>query len=254
VPTCRLVGSESQSRGPDFANALIRPDSLAINGPRYIDFVRDHCSSSVRGRPSCSPEPAFQNSPNISRPPCQLGHEALPKERSIRTYARYLKMNGWNLFRRRIVQALAFTLLTGGAVATIVVWADHLSNAQRNGGSANYSWAFIAVVLCVVIALLLWTGVATSIAIRVEFSRATVRCEAVLAWVLSGVMVAIAVAVATWWQTVGANAPWFIQGSRPGSAASPFSPNIVLTMLLMVLAGVTSIIGVSRIAQTWRAA
>jgi hypothetical protein len=163
-------------------------------------------------------------------------------------------MNGWNLFRRRIVQALAFTLLTGGAVATIVVWADHLSNAQRNGGSANYSWAFIAVVLCVVIALLLWTGVATSIAIRVEFSRATVRCEAVLAWVLSGVMVAIAVAVATWWQTVGANAPWFIQGSRPGSAASPFSPNIVLTMLLMVLAGVTSIIGVSRIAQTWRAA
>ena len=89
---------------------------------------------------------------------------------------------------------------------------------------------------------------------RVEFSRTILLCEAVLASILCAVMIAVAVATAIWWQAVGTNAPWFIQGIRLGSVASPFAANIMLAMLAMVVAGVASIIGVSRIAHAWREA
>jgi hypothetical protein len=100
----------------------------------------------------------------------------------------------------------------------------------------------------------LWTYVAVHHASRIEFSHLVLRSEAVLACLLSGMMIAMTFATALWWLAVGSNAPWFLQGARFGAAGSPISINIVLTMLLMLVSGAASILGLGRIVHVWREA
>jgi hypothetical protein len=140
------------------------------------------------------------------------------------------------------------SLFTASAALTVGLWAHHFSTAQRNGGSALYSLVIVILALSAAVTLSLWTRVVTAIATLVAFDRLILRCEAVLACVLAGVMIAITVASAIWWQAVRANAHWSIQGPRFRSVASPFATNIVLTMLLMSVASGVSILGVARIA------
>ncbi len=170
------------------------------------------------------------------------------------TFVKYLRTCDWSSLLRRITPALSFTLFTVGAAVAVIDWAHHLSTLQRNGSNGLYAVAIVGLGVAVAVTVALWTYVAVHLASRMELSIFVLRSEAVLACLLSGMMIAMTFATALWWLAVGSNAPWFLQGSRFGVTGSPISINIVLTMLLMLVSGAVSILGLGRIAHVWREA
>jgi hypothetical protein len=66
-------------------------------------------------------------------------------------------------------------------------------------------------------------------------------------------MLAITTAAALWWATIAQHAPWFLQGSATGSNRSPFDPQLVFTLALMLAAALTAGYGVARITRSARA-
>jgi MFS family permease len=170
------------------------------------------------------------------------------------TFVKYLRRRGWSSLLRLITPAFSFTLFTVGAAVAVMDWAHHLSTLQRNGGNGLYAVTVVGLGVAVAVSVALWTYVAVHHASRIEFSHLVLRSEAVLACLLSGMMIAMTFATALWWLAVGSNAPWFLQGARFGVAGSPISINIVLTMLLMLVSGAASILGLGRIVHVWREA
>jgi len=65
-------------------------------------------------------------------------------------------------------------------------------------------------------------------------------------------MLAITAATAVWWVSIATSAPWFLWGTPVGSAGSAFEPQLVATMVLMVLAAVAAGYGAGRIARSMR--
>ena len=60
--------------------------------------------------------------------------------------AGFLRVGGWQTIHRPYLRAIGATGLTVVAFVPLVIWAHHLTNAQRNGGDRLYTCAFLVVV------------------------------------------------------------------------------------------------------------
>jgi len=171
---------------------------------------------------------------------------------ALPSFVRFLRSGGWPSVRRHFRRALGISAVTGLALAGLAPEAHSLTPAQRNGGSFIYSVAFGAIVVLVSTSLVLWTVVAVAATRRLELTRRVLTTEIAMAALVSGTMVVMTGATATWWATVASSAPWFLQSTRSGSTASVFEPQLAATMSLMLVATVAALVGMRRAARSWR--
>jgi hypothetical protein len=170
---------------------------------------------------------------------------------ALPSFVNFLRSGGWQVARQRVRLALALTALVLAVIVPLTLWAHHLTSLQRNGGDGPYSAAFVAWAILIALTLVSWDRVIVQCVAKMDLSPRILRVEARLAVVVSFLMVAITVGAACWWADVAGNAPWFLQGASDGSSSSPFTPNLIITLALMVGASGAGAIGVSRIARSW---
>lgn len=160
---------------------------------------------------------------------------------------RFLRAGGWSAIRWWATLAAGSTV---EAVATFIplrAWAHHLSDTQRNGGSAGYETLFLVWASGSAIALILWTGAAVAAARRTALSRRLLRTEAVLAGVATLAMVAILAATGAWWAALAERAPLFLN-SDP---SIPANGRLIASVVVMILGAVSAIAGTVRVVRNW---
>ncbi len=142
------------------------------------------------------------------------------------------------------------------ALTALVGLARTLTAAQRNGELVFHPaiWydqvAFVATMLLLAVALGLWTVAAVATVRRLDLTGTVLSVEAALAAAATLAMVVMTVATAVWWGSVASSTPWFLQGTPAGSAGSPLNPQLVSTMVLMLVASILAGYGVSRSARS----
>jgi hypothetical protein len=149
------------------------------------------------------------------------------------------------------MRAAILSALAVAALFPLAIWAGHLSDHQRNGGNGWYALAVTAWALLVAAVVALWTAAAVSSVRRMDFGPRALRTEGVLAVGLTSAMAVITGATALWWATVADHAPWFLQGTAAGSPASPVTPNLAVTVALMLFALGVAGYGTIRIVGSW---
>jgi hypothetical protein len=171
---------------------------------------------------------------------------------ALPTFVRFLQGGGWPSIGRHVRRAAWTSAAAGAALGGLVPVAHSLTTAQRNGGSSAYSVAFVLMAILVSTALAMWTIAAVAITRRLALSRRVLVGEVALATLVVGTMVVMTGATATWWGTVASSAPWFLQGTRTGSVASPFEPQLAATMALMLITTLAALGAMSRVTRSWR--
>ncbi len=165
---------------------------------------------------------------------------------------RYLRAGGWPSVRGHFLRALACSGLTVAVTVPLIVWAHHLAPHQRNDGLHVYGTLFLIWAALIVTTLTSWTVVAIVVGSRVEFSKAILTAEAILAVVIAVAMVSMVGATAVWWSAMAKDAPAFLNASPGGVPGSPWDVWLVATVALMVLAMGAAAAGVVREARVWR--
>lgn len=114
-----------------------------------------------------------------------------------------LRAGGWEKVHRPVLRAFGSTGLTLVVLFGVVAWAHRLTPGQRGGGDWLYGAAFLALVLCVVVSIALWTHAAVATARELALSRSSLRWETVLAATTTATMVVMTAASIVWWASVG---------------------------------------------------
>jgi hypothetical protein len=175
---------------------------------------------------------------------------------ALPAFFRLLGSGGWPTIRRHVVRATAATVAAIAAVVVTVAVAHTLSTAQRNGDLLYHPvvWRYVAAIVVTAVliaaAIALWTGTALAATRRMVLPRTVLSGEAVLATAVMTAMALMTAATAVWWVAVASSAPWFLQGVRPGTAVSRFDPNLVATMLLMLMATAVAAYGAQRVTES----
>jgi len=164
-------------------------------------------------------------------------------------FLRILRGGVWSALRGHVLRASALTAVTAALVIPLAMWAHHLSDQQRNGGSAGYSVAFLAWAGLAVVSLMLWTAVVVAVGRRAELSPRALRVEAGLAVGLAAVMVAVTVASVVWWAGMAVYAPWFLTGQRAGTASTVLDLPLLVAVGVMLGGLALSSVGVRRIVR-----
>jgi hypothetical protein len=167
-------------------------------------------------------------------------------------FFRLLRAGEWPSVRRHFRRAGWASVTAAAALASLVPFANTLTTSQRNGGFWPYTLAFAFVAILVIVVLTLWVVAAIATTLRLTFSRTALTVEAALASSVAVAMALLTAGTAAWWGVVAFSAPWVLQGSRTGSAASVFEPQLAATMTLMLAATLISSCAVIRIARSWR--
>jgi len=149
----------------------------------------------------------------------------------------FLRAGGWQTIHRPVVRAIGATGLTVVAFVPVVVWAHHLTNAQRNGSDWLYTSAFLVVVVFGVASIGLWTQAAVVTARRLDLTRASLTGEAVLAGMTTLAMATVTVAATIWWAQVYGGLP----------------VRMVVLTVVMVAATAVAVAGTLRSARASRA-
>lgn len=126
--------------------------------------------------------------------------------------ARFLRPGGWPIVRRRVLAAVASTVVAVAATGAIVALARHAGASARNGHDPGYAVAVAAWAVVCAAALLVWTGAAAAIARRVDLGPAALRIEAGLACAVTLLMATMSAGTAVWWAAVARHAPGFLGG------------------------------------------
>jgi hypothetical protein len=121
---------------------------------------------------------------------------------TVRPLVSFLRAGGWETIRRPVLRAAAVTGVTLVVLLGLVLWAHRLTGAQRNGGDALYSAAFLLAGACGVSSIALWTRAAVVTAGELALGRASLRWETVLAAVTTVTMLVMTVSAATWWASL----------------------------------------------------
>jgi hypothetical protein len=173
-------------------------------------------------------------------------------------FFRFLKAGGWSSIRGHVSRALIATALASAAVGALVALARTLTPAQRNGELLYhpavwyYLVAFVVTMLLLALMLALWTVAAVVTVRRLDLQHRVISAEALVAGVVTATMVVMTAATAVWWGAIASSAPWFLQGTKAGSAGSPLTGQLVGTMALMLMASVLALYAVTRLARSWR--
>jgi hypothetical protein len=163
-----------------------------------------------------------------------------------------LLRDDWPSIRPRVLVALFSTTSVVGVLVPLAIWAHHLTESQRNGSDGAYSAAFVVWAILIALTLVSWDRMVVQCVSMMNLSPRVLRVEAQLAAAVSLMMVAITVGAALWWVDVARNAPWFLQGTTSATASSPLTPNLIVTLGLMLGAACLGAFGVRRIAHSWR--
>ncbi|HXA32116.1 MAG TPA: hypothetical protein VNV87_07630 [Acidimicrobiales bacterium] len=175
---------------------------------------------------------------------------------AVPAFLRFLRGGGWPLIRRHVVRALIASGVGVSALAVLVGLAHTLTSAQRDGQLVShpavwyYEVAFIATMLLLAVALLLWTAAAVVTARRLDLTGTIVSAEALLAATAAAAMVLMTAATAVWWGSTASSTPWFLQGAPAGAAGSPLNIQLAATMVLMLAASILAGYGASRVARS----
>jgi hypothetical protein len=113
-----------------------------------------------------------------------------------------LRAGGWTKIHRAVLRAFGATGLTAVLLMGVIFWAHQLTVAQRNGGDVLYGAAFVALCLCGIASIGLWTRAAVVTAEELVLSSASLRWETFLAAATTVTMVAMTVSSAIWWASV----------------------------------------------------
>ena len=168
---------------------------------------------------------------------------------AVPTVVRMLRRGGWSRVRPAVSRALAASALGALAMTGLGLWAHRLSALQRNGGDALYGVAFLAVAALAVLTIALWTSAAVTTVGAMDISPTLLRAESALAGAVSAAAALLTVSALAWWIEVARYAPWFFQGAAPGTAATPWSTPMALTMAVMLASLAVAVGGVIRIAS-----
>jgi hypothetical protein len=97
--------------------------------------------------------------------------------------------------------------LTAVVLPAVIFWAHRLTVEQRNGGDVLYGAAFVALCLCGIASIGLWTRAAVETAEELALGSASLRWETVLAAATTVTMVAMTVSSTIWWASVAGSSP-----------------------------------------------
>jgi hypothetical protein len=122
---------------------------------------------------------------------------------------RFLRAGGWPSVRPAILGACSITLVAIAAFSTLVAWAQHVSAAQRSGGSSWYGGFFVLSSIAVATCLLTWARAAVTIARKAILTTQVLRIEALLAGATAAAMLLVSASSVTWWQATARAAPQF---------------------------------------------
>ncbi len=171
---------------------------------------------------------------------------------ALPAFRRLVRQSGWATVKRKILRAATLAAATVIAVVPLAVWAHHLSPGDRDGGSAAYTVAFLAVAASALATLAALTVAAVDAGRRVSLSRPVLATESGLAAAVALAMVTITAATAVWWAAVAVHAPWFLHGTAAGRPASAFDVRLAVTMGAMACASLVSLTALVPLARGWR--
>jgi hypothetical protein len=168
------------------------------------------------------------------------------------SFVGFLRGGGWSRVKHQLVRVLVASMLSGVSLLGLKYWSLHLDAHARNGGNTLYTGAFVCFALIAVATLALWTHFAIQVARQLRLSQRVLRLESHLAEGVAGTMFVITLGAGLWWQQVGLHASWYLQGTPPGVAVYPVTPNLVLTSSMMVISSAIAMFGMLRIRQARR--
>jgi hypothetical protein len=171
---------------------------------------------------------------------------------ALPAFARFVRAGRWTEVRGAFTWPAVATSVIVVATIGLSSWAHHLDSAQRNGSDHPYSGAFLAYALAVVVTLGLWARVSVAVASRIDLPPRALRVESWLAVAVSLASMVVVGSTTLWWVQMGLHAPWFLEGSATGVAASPWSVNLITAVSVMALATATALWGAARVAMTYR--
>lgn len=166
---------------------------------------------------------------------------------ALPSFVRLMQNDGWNAIKINVFRAATATAILAVSLLLLSFRAHRLSPYQRNGGDGLYSLAFVGWALLFAVALSAWARTVVNTTRRLTFAPRTLRVESALAQLASGSMAAATMAAAAWCVAMAVGAPQFLYGIRLDNAAAHFDPRLAVTILLMLIAAITSSYGVVRI-------
>jgi hypothetical protein len=167
-------------------------------------------------------------------------------------FLRLVRAKRWTKVGATFVWPAAALVVLALAALGMSVWARHLNVAQRNGADHIYSGAFLLLAFIAVLTIGLWVRAIVTVAWRIDFTARALRWESWFALGVSVNSVFVTVSAVLWWIQMGLHAPWFLQGAAIGDTASPWSINLVVAVVPMVLAVLIALWGASRVAASYR--
>jgi hypothetical protein len=158
---------------------------------------------------------------------------------------RMLRSGDWTSVRRPILRGLCAGAIIVTTTTALVMWANHLTVIDRNGGLQVYALAVALWSLTVSVAVVIITLAVVSIARQLEMSTRTMHWLSTMAAVLTSLMIAILAAMLAWWSVEAVHAPLFMSngignGLLYHSSAYPIT--LIIASLVMGL-GLAAAIG-----------
>lgn len=166
---------------------------------------------------------------------------------ALPSLVRFLWSGGWSTIRTWATLAAGSTVMAIATFIPVRVWAHHLSDAQRNGGSVGYEALFLIWAAGSAITLILWTGTAVVAARRTALPRRVLRAEAALAGVAAAAMAVILAATGVWWAALAERAPLFLN-SDP---SVPTNGRLIASVVVMTIGAGSAICGIVRVVRNW---
>jgi hypothetical protein len=167
---------------------------------------------------------------------------------------RFVRAGGWRAVRGRVMLAAALTVAMLAVLTAVVIWAHQLGPRERNGGLWTYSALAVAAALLFAATVFSWTAAVAGTARRMEFLPGVLRRCAALAVALVLVAAALVAGTVTWWAAIAARAPWFFDGSAPGTPGTAAPVSLVAVETLMVVGLTLAILGARRATTSLRRA
>lgn len=165
---------------------------------------------------------------------------------ALSAFVAFLRDGGWQSIRRHILRATALTAVTLALSGLLVIWAHHLSHAERNGENWLYGTFFVLWGLFVAGSIALWTAAAVAAARRIHLAPRRLRLEAGIAWFVTAAMFVMTAGAALWWGSLAA-------AGGGHSAVQTVSPQLLAITLTMLLATSVAVAGSARSLNAVRA-
>ena len=169
------------------------------------------------------------------------------------SFVRFVRQGEWEAVRTPLWRAAGVMVLAGLVVSGGLVWAHHLGDRARNGGSVAYSVFFVLACLLVVAALGFVTAAAVAVARRLDLTPGVLRALGLMALLVCGLMVLLCSAVLVWWIAEAMHAPHVLRtgigGGLPYSSAT-VPPALLGCAFLMTSGLVLAAVGARQVVRS----